>query len=105
MKEDKLDILLNEIYSDDIIPSEELIIKTKMAVRRPGMFEYMITLSIILSLISLFTVGYIVLFKIHYLLGRLIFLTIVSFFTNFTVLIIYLFKNEIIGAFKKLETR
>lgn len=103
MKEDKLDIMLNEIYSDDIIPSKDLMKKTKAAVRRPGMFEYIITAIIIFNLISLFSAGYIILIKIHYLLGRLISLSIISFFTNFTVLIIYLNKKEIISAFKSLK--
>lgn len=98
-----LDKMLKEAYSKNIYPSDELMRKTKMRVRKVGVIDHVIAISILLSIVEMAALGYFVLFDIHNLLIKIAVCSAVLTFFNIIILVIFLCKEKLIDSLRKLE--
>ncbi len=103
MNEDMLDKMLKEAYSKDICPSDELVSRTKMSIRKVGAAEHAITLSLLFGIFEMAALGYFLLFSIHNLFTKIMVCSGVLTFFNIIILIICLYREQLKDYFKKLE--
>lgn len=104
MKSDKLDMVLNEIFSEPVYPSEELVKATKLVLKRQGVLRYVIALSMAFNIIATFIFIYFMLFDLHNILEKIILFIIVSIVQNGIILVVYLYKEDIRDIFIKIQT-
>lgn len=104
MSGDRLDTILSDIYTHPVYPAEELVRKTKSALKKPGLLEYTVALGIILNVILALIFIYTILLGIQNIVEKVLLFVIVSTIQNAVILVICLYRKEIRAAFNKLET-
>jgi hypothetical protein len=103
LKDDSLDEILSEIYSEPIFPPEDLILRTKQSLKRPGLLEYAVTASIALNIIGTFIFAYMLLIA-HNTIEKIALYGAVSFIQNIVILITWLYRDKLKELFTRMET-
>lgn len=96
MDDKSLDILLEQIKLEDIIPSEEVVKKTKLRVKVSSFLKFLTIISFIVNTGLLFAASYIIIIpQINIEFKLLTYFFVVAAF-NVQALLIYMNKNQIV---------
>jgi cobalamin biosynthesis protein CobD/CbiB len=97
-------MILSEVYSHPVHPTEELVRKTKSALKKPGLLEYTVVSGIILNFIEVLIFVYFLFLGLQSILEKVVLFIIVSTIQNAVILVICLYREEVRAVFTKFET-
>lgn len=104
MSDDKLDKKLAEIYSEPVCPPEVLVQRTKASVKKPGLLEYTIAVSIALNLLTALVFAYVMTIGLRSIFARVVLFITASIICNALILVIFMYREKVREFFITLET-
>lgn len=90
MDDSRLDKMLTELRSENNVPSDELILKTKSRIRKSKNINLIILVSLIFNILSVFILSYIIFFTSINIVLKICAYSLGSTIINLLILTVYL---------------